>query len=152
MEWISHHEAMSIQRGKPILKDTQLDKESFNIGTSFTEIEELWTLREHSRGTLTPLPTWEAGAPPSFHTTSKTWKGETRHRLSKGFHITIHFDTGFKNMNKGDVQSMCLNLLHKMNILLGTNYSIPIDIGLNQIIKNWVDFLSYIASTHSKMD
>ena len=43
-------------------------------------------------------------------------------------------------MNKQDAYSMCLVRLHKMNTFLGTNYSSPIDIGLNQITKNWTDF------------
>lgn len=36
---------------------------------------------------------------------------------------------------------MCLNHLHKTNILFGMDCSNPIDIGLNQITKNWVGFL-----------
>ena len=39
-------------------------------------------------------------------------------------------------MGKGDAQIVCLDCLHKMNILLGLDYSSPIDIGLNQITKN----------------
>ena len=57
------------------------------------------------------------------------------------FHITICFDTGFKNISKGDVWSECLAHLHKMNLLLIMDYSSPIDIGLNQINKNWAGFL-----------
>ena len=61
--------------------------------------------------------------------------------LSKGFHITIRFDNGFKNMSKGNAQSACLDHLHKMNTLIGKDYSSPIDIGLSQITKNWAFFL-----------
>ena len=45
--------------------------------------------------------------------------------LSKGFHITIRFDNGFKNMSKGNAQSACLDHLHKMNTLIGKDYSSP---------------------------
>ena len=38
--------------------------------------------------------------------------------LSKGVHISISFDTRFKNMSKGDAQSACLNYLHKDNLFV----------------------------------
>ena len=46
-----------------------------------------------------------------------------------------------KILSKGDAQSLCLEYVHKMNIFLGSNYSNPIDIDLNQIVKNWAGFL-----------
>ena len=66
--------------------------------------------------------------------------------------MIICFDTGFKKLSNGDAQSASLNHLHKMNILLGMDYSSPIDIGLSQITKNWAGFLKFISSTHLKMD
>lgn len=61
--------------------------------------------------------------------------------LFGGFHIISRFDNILKNMSKNDAQSACLDRLHKMNILLGTDYSSPIDIGLNQITESWADFV-----------
>ena len=68
---------------------------------------------------------WSNGAPPSFHTTSKTWKGETTYKAIQGLPHTICFYTRFKNMSKGDAQSTFLDCLHEMNMLLGTDLSCP---------------------------
>ena len=68
-------------------------------------------------------------------------KGKQDTGISKSFHTTICFDTEFKNISKGDARSTCFKYLNKMNILLSMDYSSPIDIGLNQITKNWADFL-----------
>jgi hypothetical protein len=64
--------------------------------------------------------------------------------LSEGLHITICFNIGSKNISKGDAWSECLNCLHKMNILLGTDYSSPIDVALNQITKNRTSYITLI--------
>ena len=60
---------------------------------------------------------------------------------SNDFCITIQYDTKFKNMSKGEAWSACFNRLHNMNIPLGSEYSSPINIGLNQVTKNWTCFL-----------
>ena len=111
------------------------------------------------KDTPTPLPTWEAGCkhhlPFIELPRHKNVKQNTG--LSKSFHVTIFFDTILKkNLKKGSARSLRLNRVHKMKILLGTEYSSPIDIGLNQITKNWAAFSSYISSyistTRSKLN
>lgn len=61
--------------------------------------------------------------------------------LSKGCHIIICFDRGFKTINKCDVRNSCLARLHKLEISLGTKYSNPLEIGSNSISKYWVGFI-----------
>ena len=140
------HEATAIQRGKPILKETQSNEELLNLGTPFTEIEEFWTLsqtllRIHQRLYTHERP--DAVLSHHLHFTQLLRYEKMRQdtKLPEGFYIIIRFDVGCKNMSKGDAQSACVDRLHKMNILLGMDYSNPIDIGFNQITKNWANFL-----------
>ena len=72
-------------------------------------------------------------------------------RLSEGFHITIRFDYGFKNISRQEAKGACLEKLWQMNISLGTAYSNPLDIGLNAITKNWAGFIK-IYLQHPQRD
>jgi hypothetical protein len=61
--------------------------------------------------------------------------------LSEGFQVTIRFDHGFKGIARHDARIACLERLRSMNILLGTTYANPLDIGLNAITKHWAGFI-----------
>ena len=74
------------------------------------------------------------------------WEGESKDWPLHKFHITLHFEGGFKNISRSKANGACLVWLWTMNIKLGMNYANPFDIGLNIIIKNWVGFLKL----HSK--
>ena len=117
------------------MKETQSNEELLNLGTPFTEIEEFGTLRQTLLRIHQRLYTHERlDAVPSHHLhftqLLRYEKMRQNTRLPEDFYV------GCKNMSKGDAQSACADCLHMMNILLGTDYSNPIDIGLNQITKN----------------
>jgi hypothetical protein len=44
-------------------------------------------------------------------------------------------------MNRVNVKSVCLTILCKMRILLGTDYTNPLDIGLHSVTKNRMAFI-----------
>ena len=91
-----------IVRGAPQLGDTNYQNwRTLNSPPSIPE------------GTSTPSPTWEAscgpGTPPSFHTTSKAWKDETKHRDIRGLSTSLFASRpDWKGiMSKGDARSTC---------------------------------------------
>ena len=140
------HEAMTIQQGKSILKETWLDEGFFNMGTLLTKIEEFRILHQAFPRVYQCLYPHEwLDAVPRHHVQfTQLPRHETVKQnivLSKGFHITICFDIGFTSMSKGNAHSACLDCLYKTNVLLDMDYWSPIAIGLNQITKIWVGFL-----------
>ena len=60
--------------------------------------------------------------------------------FSKGYQIMIQCDTCLKTMNKVDVKSVCHKTLQN-RILLGTNYTNPLDIASNSVTKFWAGFI-----------
>ena len=44
-------------------------------------------------------------------------------------------------MNRQDVRGTCLERLRQMDISLGSTYANPIDVGINAVTKNWVEFI-----------
>lgn len=134
---------MAIRRSKPILKELWSNKEFFSLETPLTEIEELWTVFD------TFLRVYRCFYAPRgadvvpkhhLHFTQFSRHDNVKQDIgpSEGFHNTIRFDIGFKNMSKDDAWSVCLDRMHKMNILFDTNYSSPSNIGLEEITKNWM--------------
>lgn len=55
--------------------------------------------------------------------------------LSNAFHVIVRFDTGFKNICKGETRRACMEKLQKMNIALGMKHSNLVDVGVNTITK-----------------
>ena len=53
--------------------------------------------------------------------------------LSNGFHITIHFETGFESISHNRARGTCIERLHKMDMTLGTCYFNPINVGSNVV-------------------
>ena len=98
--WYEHpiHEALTIQQGKPIFKETRSNEEFVNMGTPLTEIEEFRTLHQaimrvhqhiypHERSDAIP------GHQLHFTQLPKHVNVKQDTGLFKGFHITIRFNT-----------------------------------------------------------
>ena len=62
--------------------------------------------------------------------------GILAHNLSEGFHITIRFDHGFKNISRHEVRIACLERLQQIDIPLDNTYFNPLNIGINAVTKN----------------
>ena len=59
----------------------------------------------------------------------------------EGYQITIRVNIDLKTLNMVNVKSVCHTILRKIGILLGTDYTNPLDIGLNLVTKNWMAFI-----------
>ena len=125
---------------KIILKDTQLDEEFFNVGTTLTEFRTFCQAFPRTRKCLYPheRPNVVPGHHLHFTLLPKHEKAKQYTGLSKGFHITICFNIGSKNISKGVAWSACLSCLQKMNI--------PCWYGL--LKPNWCCF----ESNHQELD
>ena len=71
--------------------------------------------------------------------------------LSEGFHITIRFDFGIKNISRQEARGVCLERLKNMDIPLGTTYLNPVDVGTNAVTKIWACFIK-VHLQHSLRD
>lgn len=118
---------------------------SLNVDQAFLRVQQ--RLYPHER--LDAVP----GHHPHFTQLPRNEKMKQTIGLSKGFHVSIFFDIGLKNMSKRDAWNTCIDRLHKMNIVLGTNNS------NTQYILVWAKsqrigwtFSSYISRTFSMMD
>ena len=137
----SIHEAIATQRGKEIIHEHGTNEEFAQLGTPPREVIDLKTLwRTFPRVPQTCYPNERPNAVPgnNLHFTQipRQEKVDTTIGLSEGFHITMRYDYGFKNMSRQEARRVCLERLQQMDIPLGTTYSNPIDIGLNTVTKN----------------
>ena len=140
------HEALLIQRGKSILKELRTDEEFLALGTPPSEIQEFRSLRHafpRTRQTLYPSERPDAVPGQHLHLTQIPRYENISHDsgLTEGFHITIRFDSAYKQLSRKEVKIACMDRLKLMNIPLGTSYSNPVDIGINTITRNWAGFV-----------
>lgn len=63
--------------------------------------------------------TWYLASSP-LHPTPIARKDKPKNQTPNGFHVTIHYETGFKNISKSEVRGTCIERLRKMNIAQGT--------------------------------
>ena len=140
------HEAIAIQRGKEIIREHRTTEEFTRLGTPTKEVIEFMTLRRafpHVPQSCYPHERPDAVPGNHLHFTQlpRLEKVDPSTGLSAGFHITIRYDFGFKNMSRQDARRGCMERLRQMDIPLGTTYSNPIDIGLNAVTRNWAGFI-----------
>jgi hypothetical protein len=140
------HEALLIQGGKNILKESRTDEEFLAIGTPPTEIHEFRSLRHafpRTRQLLYPSERPDAVPGQHLHLTQLPRYEKISHDtgLIEGFHVTIRFDGEYKQLNRREVKLACIERLKLMYIPLGFSYTNLVDIGINTIIQNWAEFI-----------
>lgn len=150
------HEALLLQRGKNVLKETRTDEELHAKCTPPTEIQEFWSLRyafPRTRQILYPTERPNAVPGQHLHLTQLPRYENISHDtgLTDGFHITISFDGAYKLLSRREVKLACIERLKNMKIPLGTSYSNPVDIGINTITRNWTDLLKSTSSIQKWM-
>jgi hypothetical protein len=140
------HEASSLQLGKKVLVERRTDAEFTTMGTPVNEVREFRTLRSafpRTKQCLYPHERPDAVPGQHLHFTQvpmyETISPDTG--LTDGFHVTIRFDGDYKQLNRKEVKSACMERLRLMNIPLGTVYTNPIDIGINTVTRNWAGFI-----------
>ena len=135
------YEALAIQWGKKELVEKRTDEDFKAIGTPITEIQEFCSLRQtfprikqllfpSERPDAVPGQHLRFTQVPMYEKTSKVTG------LTDGFHVTIRFDGEYKKLSRQEVKNECMARLRYMNILLGSTYSNPIDIGINTVTIN----------------
>lgn len=72
--------------------------------------------------------------------------------LTKGFQITICYETNFKNISRYEAQGPFMEKLCQIKIPLGKTYSNSLGIDLNLIIKNNVVLAWHTSSTQYMID
>ena len=116
------------------------------MGTPVNEVREFRTLRRafprttqclypHERPDAVPGQHLHFTQVPMYETTSPDTG------LTDGFHATIRFDGKYKQLNRKEVKTACMERLRLMDIPLGTAYTNPIDIGINTVTRNWAGFI-----------
>ena len=140
------HEAIASHKSTAIIHEHRTNEEFTHIGTPPREVIEFKTLRRAFP--RVPQLLYSNERPDAVPGNHLNFTQLPRHErvdpatgLSEGFHITIRFDFGYKNMNRQDVRGACLERLRLMDISLGSTYANPIDIGINAVTKNWAGFI-----------
>jgi hypothetical protein len=140
------HEAIASHQSKGIIHEHRTNEEFKSIGTPTREVIEFKTLRRAFP--RVPQLLYSNERPDAVPGNHLNFTQLPRHErvdpttgLSEGFHITIRFDFGYKNMNRQDVRGACLERLRHMDISLGSTYANPIDVGINAVTKNWAGFI-----------
>ena len=140
------HEASSMQLGKNVLVEKRTDAEFTSVGTPISEVREFRSLRRAFPRTAQFLyPNERPDVVPGQHLhftqipMYETISNDTG--LTDGFHVTIRFDGEYKQLNRKEVKSACMERLRLMDIPLGTAYTNPLDIGINTVTKNWAGFI-----------
>ena len=140
------HEASSMQLGKKILVEKRTDAEFTSVGTPINEVREFRSLRRAFPMTTQFLyPNERPDAVPGQHLhftqipMYETTSNDTG--LTDGFHVTVRFDGEYKQLNRKEVKTACMERLRLMNIPLGTAYTNPLDIGINTVTRNWAGFI-----------
>ena len=142
----SIHEAIATQKGMGIILEHRTMDEFEKLGTPLSEIQDFnSTRRAFPRVPQACYPNERPDAVPGHHLhftqIPRHERVDPMTGLSEGFHVTIRFDQGFKNMSRQEARGACIERLHQMNIPLGSTYSNPIDIGTNAVTKNWAGFI-----------
>ena len=140
------HEAIASHKSKVIIHEQRTNEEFTRLGTPTREVIEFKTLRRAfpqvpQQFFSNERPDAVPGNHLNFTQLPRHERVDSTTGLSKGFHITIRFDFGFKGMNRQDVRGACLERLRLMDIPLGSTYANPIDIGINVVTKNWAGFI-----------
>jgi hypothetical protein len=150
------HEAIAIQWNKEIIHEHRTTEEFTRLGTPTKEIIEFKTLRRafpHVPQVYYPLERPDAVPGNHLHFTQipRLEKTDPATGLSEGFHVTVRYDSGFKNMSRQETRRGCMERLRQMEIPLSLIYSNPIDIGINAVTKNWAGFIK-IHLQHPQRD
>ena len=137
---------MAKHKGVDIIREHRTNEKFAQLGTPTREILEFKTLRRafpRVSQALFPNERPDAVRGNHLHFTQipKQEHTDPTTSLSDGFHITIRYDYGFRAVTRQDARGVCVERLRQMNILLGTNYFNPIDIGTNAVTKNWAGFI-----------
>ena len=146
--WLGFHmqEALAIQRGKQELKERRTDEEFTKLGTPASEVHEFRSIRRafpRTKQIIFPNERPDAVPGQHLHFTQipKYEKISQDTGLTEGFHVTIRFDGEYKQLNRKEVKTACMERLRLMNMPLGTAYTNPIDIGINMVTRNWSGFI-----------
>ena len=119
----SIHEAIATQRGKGIILEHRANEEFVKLGTPPNEIIDFKTIRRaFPRVPQICYPNERPDVVPGHHLhftqIPRQERVDPSTGLSKGFHITICFDHGFKFMSRQEARGACIERLRQVDIPL----------------------------------
>lgn len=72
---------------------------------------------------------------------SQAKKGQCGNQILRGLPHTIHHDTDFRGISRGEAQGTCIERPKHKNIKTCSDCSNPIDVGFNMVTKVWACFI-----------